>query len=74
MKVNRYLYYIMLATFLAGIYRGHIALWSGEDPQPHVILPYSVDILPEPDRLALEKGIRLSNREDLIRFMEDFCS
>ena len=74
MKTKRYLYYIMIAVFLAGIYRGHIAIWSGEDPEPQVILPYSADLLTESDRLALEKGMRLSSREDLIRFMEDFCS
>ena len=74
MKAKKYLHYILLAAFLAGIYRGHIAIWCGEDPEPHAILPYSANLLPESDRLALEKGIRLSDREDLIRFMEDFCS
>lgn len=74
MKIKRYLSYIMLAGFLVGIHNGRIAIWQGEDPQPKTVLPYPADLLPEADRVALEKGIRLDTREELIRFMEDHCS
>ena len=72
--LKRYLYCIMLVSFLAGIHNGRIAIWQGEDPQPKLILPYSTQLLPDGDRIALEKGIRLNSREELIRFMEDYCS
>ena len=74
MNRKRSYYYIMLLTLLVGIHRGRIAVWTGEDPEPRYILPYSADLLPEGDRRALEKGIRLHSREELSRFLEDFCS
>lgn len=74
MKIKRYQCYILLASFLVGIHNGRIAIWQGEDPQPKMILPYSADLLPEEDRIVLENGIRLDCREDLTRFLEDFCS
>ena len=74
MKIRRYLSYILLAGILVGIHNGRLAVWQGEDPQPSVILPYPADLLPEADRMALEKGIRMESKEDLIRFMEDYCS
>ena len=74
MKLKEYLYCILLAGFLIGIHNGRIAIWQGEDPQPKAILPYSAELLPEADRIALQNGIRLNSREDLTRFLEDFCS
>ena len=74
MKIGRILYYIMLAGYLAGIYHGRIAIWQGEDPEPRVVLPYYASTLPEADRAALEKGIRLPTNKELIRFLEDYCS
>ena len=65
---------IMALTFLSGIYRGYIAIWQTEDPQPKWVLPYSADLLPQKDRLTLSQGIRLHSREDLTRFLEDYCS
>ena len=73
-KTLPYIYMITLLGFMAGIYHGKIALWYGEDPQPHIILPYCVNMLPAADQAALEKGIRLPSAEALIRFMEDYCS
>ena len=74
MKSKRYQCYILLFSILVGIHNGRIAIWQGEDPQPTAVLPYRADLLPEADRIALEKGIRLDSREDLTRFLEDFCS
>ena len=74
MKIRKNIYYIMILTVLAGIHNGRIALWYGEDPEPKFVLPYSADLLPEKDRLALERGIRIENQEELTRFLEDFCS
>lgn len=74
MRIKRIHYYIMIVGYLAGIFRGRIAIWQGEDPQPQVILPYHASILPEADRATLEKGIHLDSEGALIRFLEDFCS
>lgn len=74
MRARRNLYYIMVLGYLAGIYHGRIALWRGEDPEPETVLPYYASLLPEADRTALEKGIRIRTGEELVRFMEDFCS
>ena len=75
MRGKRELYYILIMfTLLLGIHRGRIAIWYNEDPEPQFVLPYSADLLPEADREALEKGIRLHSREELTRYLEDFCS
>lgn len=74
MNTRRFLSGILLLTFLAGIHRGRIAIWQGDDPQPKWVLPYRADLLPEKDRVALEKGIRLESPKDLTRFLEDYCS
>ena len=74
MKRKRYIYYIIVVMFLAGIHEGKIAIWQSDDPQPKYLLPYSVALLPHNDRIALEKGIRLRSRRELTRFLEDFCS
>ena len=74
MKRKRYIYYIIVVMFLAGIHEGKIAIWQADDPQPKYLLPYSVALLPQTDRIALEKGIRIHSSEELTRFLEDFCS
>ena len=69
-----YINIIMLLGFMAGIYHGKIALWYGEDPEPHMILPYYASMLPAADQAALEQGIHLPSGDALIRFLEDYCS
>ena len=74
MKIRKSIQYIISLAFLVGIHRGHIAIWSGEDPEPEYTLPYSAALLPEADRKELEKGIFLQSNQELTRFLEDFCS
>ena len=74
MRERRMIHYILLLCFLAGIYRGHVAIWQRDDPEPMITLPYLADLLPKADRLALSRGIPLNTQEDLTRFLEDFCS
>ena len=73
-KQIQYINVILLLGFMAGIYHGKIALWYGEDPEPHIVLPYYASMLPESDQAALEKGIPLPSGDALIRFLEDYCS
>ena len=72
--IKKYIRYVILLIFLAGIHQGYIAIWEDNAPKPKTILPYSADLLPESDRMALEKGIHLRTRLELTRFIEDFCS
>ena len=76
MKKKKILYInvIMLLGFMAGIYHGRITLWYGDDPEPHIVLPYCASMLPEVDQAALKKGIRLPSGDALTRFLEDYCS
>ena len=74
MRQKKNLCWILLLGFLIGIHQGQIALWEGEDPEPKLVLPYSVSNLPPADQAALRKGIRIHSLEDVIRFMEDYCS
>ena len=74
MKIRKSIPYILTIAFLVGIHRGYIAIWNGEDPDPEYRLPYSASLLPESDRKELEKGIFIQSRQELTRFLEDFCS
>lgn len=68
------LYLSLIFTFLLGIHDGYIALWTAETEKPAYVFPYQAASLPEADRLALEKGIPLENREQLQALLEDYLS
>ena len=74
MKIKKYIHCVILILFFAGIHEGKIAIWNDEKPQPIMILPYSVELLPEKDRITLENGITINSRKELTGFLEDFCS
>lgn len=57
-----------------GIYRGQLALWKGEDPQPYKLFPCPISALPNDQRQALEKGIRIDSEEQLDRLLEAYLS
>ena len=64
----------LLAVYLLGIHDGKIALWSGDDPEPARVFPYSVATLPKEAREALELGIPINSMEDLNRLIEAYLS
>ena len=68
------LYCITLLGFLLGIYEGKIALWSGDDPLPCKVFPYSAELLPPADQARLREGVRIDTQEELISRMEDYLS
>lgn len=74
MKIRGCLLSVALFGFLLGVYKGRIALWHNEDPQPMKVFPYYAYMLPEADRLALEEGIRFESAEDLRRLLSDYLS
>ena len=64
----------LLFGFLLGIHNGKIALWKDDDPEPIRVFPYQASLLPEKDQDALEQGIRIRDRSQLIRILEDYLS
>lgn len=60
--------------FILGSYNGYIALWRDTGPDPIRVFPYSVSSLPQSDQQALERGIELHSREELLRLLEDYLS
>lgn len=64
----------LLSVYLLGIHDGKIALWSGDDPEPVRVFPYSVSLLPEDARKQLEIGIPIESMEDLDRLIEAYLS
>lgn len=74
MNLQKYMCCLLLLGYLVGVHQGRIALWQGEDPEPIYVSPYSASSLPKADQTALEQGIPIQSKEDLIRLMEDFCS
>lgn len=65
----------MLGVLLIlGVYRGYVALWRGEDPEPEVVTRVPAAMLPEEDRRALERGLVLPEGYSPARALEDYCS
>lgn len=74
MLKKAHMYFSLFFLFILGCRDGYIALWKDSDPEPVRVFPYSVASLPEADRQALEKGIRLESREELLALLEDYLS
>ena len=75
---NRKIMYVscvIAAVFILGSYRGKVALWEG-DPAgaPIEVFPISLELLPQEDQAALQRGISAENRESLTRLLEDYLS
>jgi hypothetical protein len=64
----------LMAVYLLGVHDGKVALWSGDDPEPTRVFPYSVSLLPEDARTLLEQGIPINSMDDLNRLMEAYLS
>ncbi len=74
-KIKRqFLTYLLLLGFLLGSYKGRLAVWKGDDPQPYRVYPCPVYLLPKEERDALQRGIRIDSMEDLSAFLENFLS
>ena len=60
--------------FLLGIHDGYIALWKNSSAEPVQVFPRQVRMLPPADQQALEKGIRISEEQQLQQLLEDYLS
>ncbi len=73
-SVRKIIPYLISFGVMLGVYRGQLALWKGDDPQPCKIFPCPVSMLPRDQRQALEKGIKIDSMEDLDRLLEAYLS
>ena len=73
-KAKQFLSMGLLFGFLLGVQNGYVALWKDGNPEPVRVFPYLAENLPDPDRQALEQGIHLDNKLQLIRLIEDYLS
>ena len=64
----------LAAGFLLGSFRGFVALWQDDSPEPIQIFPCPVSNLPEADQNALLAGIPARSRMELDRLLEDYLS
>ena len=74
MRGFRVYFLTILLGFILGIHDGHIALWEDAAAAPVEIFPYRAEMLPISDQQALEKGIHISNQQDLNQLLEDYLS
>ena len=65
---------ILVCGFLLGNFKGYLALWSEEDPEPVQIFPQPIDMLPEADQIALEEGIYARSQIELDQILESYLS
>ena len=74
MKYLQRFCFILIFSFLLGISDGYISLWIDDQPKPVYVSSYKAENLPVADQQALEKGIHVHSKEELIRLMEDYLS
>ena len=65
---------ILLLGFLLGIYDGKVALWIDGFSKPYYVSEYSAQVLPPADQQRLAEGIKIRDREELNRLLEDYLS
>ena len=65
---------IFVLGYILGSFKGYLALWKDNTPEPVQIFPCPVDSLPEEDRKALEDGIVVRNQRKLEQLIEDYTS
>lgn len=53
---------------------GYVGVYYGNEEYPAIITEISLDNLREHDRQLVEKGIEVSNRDDLMQVLEDLGS
>jgi len=74
MKKKRFCAMILAIGFVLGVHDGCIALWREGASTPLRVFPYRVEMLPEKDQKALQRGIVISDRNALSSILEDYLS
>ena len=70
----RYFSALLTLMFLLGNYKGYLALWKEDRPEPFQIFPLQIASLPEQDQAALDSGITARSETELSSLLEDFLS
>ena len=70
----RYFSALFTLMFLLGNYKGYLALWKEDRPEPFQIFPLQIASLPEQDQAALDSGITARSETELSSLLEDFLS
>ena len=74
-KKHTHILAVLAAAFITlGIHNGKVALWKGEDPNPHTVFSVPVDTLPRSVRRQLEKGITITSEDQLHDLLEGLLS
>lgn len=68
------IYLSLILSFILGVHEGKLALWADSSPDPAVVFPLPVELLPEEDQLLVREGISVDSREELARLLEDYLS
>ena len=66
--------HLMIFGFLLGVQNGLVALWEDGKDDPIRVFPYQVSNLPAKDQEALEQGIHLNSKLQLLQLIEDYLS
>lgn len=61
-------------SYIIKEYNGKLAVFESGSDTPFRITDLDIAILPEADQKALESGIEATNRKELNRILEDYCS
>jgi hypothetical protein len=61
-------------VFIVKAYKGHIAVFQGDDPTPLEEFNTDVSILPKDDQIVLEKGKVLHSIAEVKKLVEDYDS
>ena len=71
---KKYIYSILMFSFLLSVYEGRVAIWKDDQKSPMMVFPYSVNSLPAAERLMLEEGIRFHSMDELRQMVADYLS
>lgn len=64
---------LLIFSLILGNYNGRIALWDRKT-QSRTVFSRPVAALPPADQAALDRGIPIDSREQLIQLLEDYLS
>ncbi len=65
---------IQKEIFIIKEYEGKIAVFKNEDSKPTTVYDSYISLLPESDRIRIQKGITVDNTNDLQKIIEDYTS
>ena len=71
---KRYLLVLPVLYLILGSWKGYVALFEKDSPEPRQIFPCLVSSLPLADQAAMEQGIPIRNQRDLQKVLEDYLS